>query len=35
VDRAYRLVDLTKLVAAPEAAEDEAAPATLVAGSAG
>jgi hypothetical protein len=35
VDRAYRLVDLTKLVAAPQTAEGEAAPATLVAGSAG
>jgi len=35
VDRAYRLVDLTKVVAAPESAQDEAAPAPLVAGSAG
>ena len=35
VDRAYRLVDLTKLVATPESVQDEAAPATLVAGSAG
>jgi hypothetical protein len=35
VDRAYRLVDLTKLIPVPESSQGEAAPAALAAGSAG